>query len=875
MIFLNEQEKSPIDNIEYIKKDGFENENIKIHLNNKKKNDKIIIDENLNNSKIDIKNITPVSIDPEIFSSNNNKEKDNDEEVFGIKKSEIYNAIDEKLNSKRNSNKTNILKLKKLNSGLDLPLCVLIIVILLILISIPLFIYYFDKLSKISLIENLISDRSILLKISKKQQEEVEQMKKKLLEEIELLKRNREMIAKMIEEEYLLAVSEIESGYNRRIEALKNAGYSIVEYENRKISVDGDRVNSLKKAGNDRDEKMERQMTFFDQRLKDLNERYAKLMNTDINIGQMRIEPRDILFTESKINAKSSNTENSETGKVRTEIRNLSQKSERVKNVYMMVNQLIRSAISDFDNNNADASIRKFDSVVNYYNSQIDLVNSDNDLKSKMNGDLLLIRTTKELMKQMTLPKNNEVETKSRVIFNEATALFNIKKYQEAANLYYNLIMKYPSSSYIAETTNNLMKINDILVSGKSNEETIRGNFRSEYSKFLTALNRNELKKARDSYFNALNIIINPYTNETIPKFHEVEERYIASILEANRSGNSRIEIENLKKKYDDDIAKLNNRNSTKERELENKYKLEIENLKKKHDDDIAKLSSGNTTKDNKVLEDRYKLEIENLKKKYDDDIAKLNSSNTTKDNKVLEDRYKLEIENLKKKYDDDIAKLNSSNSTKERELENKYKLEIENLKKKYESDTAKLSSSSSSSSSSTKELEEKHKKELDDLRKKYESELEKTKKELTSVDTKSIENRLESEYRKKLEKIENDYKSQINNLKREQYSSKPLESVEKISGDNDIYIGRVIERIDKTVTFQLLSREFTSYIANGDKLTVIRRDRDGKERFVGHINVISVTNSSLFARGVIFGETKLDIYPNDILVLPKKTGNK
>lgn len=606
---------------------------------------------------------------------------------------------------------------------------------------------------------------------------------------------------------------------------------------------------------------------------------------------------------------------------------------------------------------------KKLDSVINYYNSQAALVNSDPDLKNKMSGDILLIRTIKELIEQQKVSSSNNAEmtktftqmkkisdyskqgeqyfrsnkmkeseeafnsaisqvkdvenafdrlkniekynadvkalplynsamknlrnnkadaaftefsqvirdyptssysfqsldqinkivelkskeetkpideTKPKAIFSEANTLYNNKKYQESINKYYELIINYPTSTYIKDSTTNIQKINNIIVSEQkidNMDEVTKEKFKSEYSKFLTAINRNELKDARDYYFNALNLIINPYTNETIPKFYEAEERYIASLLEG---------------KVD--------KSSVSTKELEDKYRAEIDNLRKKYEDDIAKLSNTNT----KDLENRHKLEIDALKKKYEDDIAKLASSNNTK---ALEDRHKTEIDALKKKYDDDIAKLASSNNTKD--LEDKYKAEMDSLRKKYEADIARLTSSS------TKELEEKHRLEIDALRKKYEAELDRSLRERMALDTRDIEEKLENKYKKELEfektKIIDDYKYQMEALRKEQDVNKVLTPTELISGKGSLYVGRVIERIDKSITFQLLSKDFVNYIGNGDRLTVIRRDKDNIERFVGYVDVLFITDSSLFARGIVTNETKLEIAPNDILIYTKK----
>ena len=304
-----------------------------------------------------------------------------EEEVFGVKKSDVFYSIDKKIYSNRAESSLDIKKVKGLKSGILLPFLVIASSIIFLFIAIPILSFIFNKNSKATLDDNYYKDVSILEKISKQKEEEVRLAKQKLEEEKKSLEFERNKIESRINEEYTRAVEEIHREYNKKLDDLLKSGLSKSQIDSLRTQLDSEKQIALARAKKERDLKVIDQMKVMSEKDKTLKDTESKLKqvleNKEYEVSKITLD------LQSKLREKDVEKEN-----ISLRLKELNENNKKVKEFNQMVNQLINSAIIDFKNNEKDKSLLKLANILKYYESKIDFVNLNEDLKSKMQTDL-------------------------------------------------------------------------------------------------------------------------------------------------------------------------------------------------------------------------------------------------------------------------------------------------------------------------------------------------------------------------------------------------------------------------------------------------------------------------------------------------------
>ncbi|XP_052675261.1 CAP-Gly domain-containing linker protein 1-like isoform X3 [Crassostrea angulata] len=256
-----------------------------------------------------------------------------------------------------------------------------------------------------------------------------------------------------------------------------------------------------------------------------------------------------------------------------------------------------------------------------------------------------------------------------------------------------------------------------------------------EGNEYLQELYQGHLEKAEEEKTN-LETLLQKSAAEIERLKKELTKQQGTSQGNSPQDKNLAEQLENERKKYEDDIGKIKEKY---EKELKGS-KDEIEKLKKDHENEIKRLTAGTEKARNQSTENP---EVEKLKEQLEKERI----------------RNKDEIEKLKKDHENDIKSTENLEMKKLKEqLENerkKTKDEIEKLKKDYENEIKRLTTEAENSrNQSTENPEaEKLKEQLEKVQKRTEDEIEKIKKDhekeikrLTTDTEKSRNQRLSSE---------------------------------------------------------------------------------------------------------------------------------
>lgn len=372
-----------------------------------------------------------------------------EEEVFGVKKSDVFYSIDKKIYSNRAESSLDIKKVKGLKSGILLPFLVIASSIIFLFIAIPILSFIFNKNSKATLDDNYYKDVSILEKISKQKEEEVRLAKQKLEEEKKSLEFERNKIESRINEEYTRAVEEIHREYNKKLDDLLKSGLSKSQIDSLRTQLDSEKQIALARAKKERDLKVIDQMKVMSEKDKTLKDTESKLKqvleNKEYEVSKITLD------LQSKLREKDVEKEN-----ISLRLKELNENNKKVKEFNQMVNQLINSAIIDFKNNEKDKSLLKLANILKYYESKIDFVNLNEDLKSKMQTDLLMVESITKLINESKLNSSyNEeyikiVDKYKRIsnFYKDAENSYNTKNYQKSNELYSKILKEFDEVNY-------------------------------------------------------------------------------------------------------------------------------------------------------------------------------------------------------------------------------------------------------------------------------------------------------------------------------------------------------------------------------------------------------------------------------------------
>jgi len=391
------------------------------------------------------------SLKDDVFlsESEDKTEKKDDEEMFGVKKSEVFYSIDKKIYSNRAESSMDIKKVKGLKRGVMLPFLVVISSIAFLFIAIPILSYYFNKNSKTSLEDNYIKDVSILEKIAKQKEEEARLAKLKLEEERKNLEFEKGKIENRINEEYSRAIEEIHRDFNRRLDELVKSGLPKNQIETLKGKLEEEKQVALAKARRERDLKIKEQEKILSEKDKNLKESEDKLKKA--------LENKEYEVTKITSDLQQKLKEQDlEKQNIALKLKELSETGKKVKEFNQMIYQLINSAITDFKNNNKDQSLTKLNNIVKYYESRLDFINANDDLKTKMGTDLLMVESITRLINESKI-NSGFSEDYAKIVdkykristyYKEAENNYGQKNYQKSNELYNKILSEFEEINF-------------------------------------------------------------------------------------------------------------------------------------------------------------------------------------------------------------------------------------------------------------------------------------------------------------------------------------------------------------------------------------------------------------------------------------------
>ena len=141
-----------------------------------------------------------------------------------------------------------------------------------------------------------------------------------------------------------------------------------------------------------------------------------------------------------------------------------------------------------------------------------------------------IISISNNLSLNSRINKDNE---KAAGLMDDAEKLKTASNYQDALNLFENVIALYPFSSYTKKALDNIKNIYEINSSRNlgSKDAEIKSNFSESYKKFQDYYNKNDMENARKYYFEALKKAFDIYTDNSISNFKIAEDKYIEELV--------------------------------------------------------------------------------------------------------------------------------------------------------------------------------------------------------------------------------------------------------------------------------------------------------------------------------------------------------
>ena len=141
-----------------------------------------------------------------------------------------------------------------------------------------------------------------------------------------------------------------------------------------------------------------------------------------------------------------------------------------------------------------------------------------------------IFKITNQLNDQQKIDKENFI---AKGLIEKANFYLNAKNYKEAQNIYYSIITQHPLSSYLKEAADKSFEIRDTLHQMSLNNFTkdIQEKFTVDYNKFEDYNKKGDIEKARNYYFESLNKTFGDYSNNTINKFKQFEDKYIEILI--------------------------------------------------------------------------------------------------------------------------------------------------------------------------------------------------------------------------------------------------------------------------------------------------------------------------------------------------------
>ena len=769
------------------------------------------IDNNLSNQKLE--------------NCKKKEKKEKSEKKFGVNRVEVFYNIDKQIYSSRSAGVFSKSKMKNIKKGLFLPAIVAISSFFLLLIVAILVSVYFKSISTATLEDNVIEDKSILAKIVKQKEEEARLAGLKLDQERKKLEHERSRMENTINEELLKKEAEIENKYKQKMKKLGKKDISKEEIEKLKKEYEMEKNKALELAKEQKIKKTEEQSKIIAKKNKKIKTAMNNLKKESESYESELAKIRKEFEQRSEEEAKKIELAN----KRLKEIKDIEGK---IKNFNSTVYQLISGSMSEFKNAKYDSALEKLNAVLKYYNSRLEFVAKNDELKNKMDTDIFFVETIKNLIeKSRSSVGYNKEYTKIINKFEKATncykkaeAYYNEKNYTKSGKEYAKVLEEFEEINFSYE------KIKDI----EKQTQNIKA-----FEYYNQALNNIKDKKYNIALSQLSAVIkeapMSDYTNQALSKIVKITDTvsYTGKISDANEKAKRLFsKAENLEKRnlYDESIQLyqqiitdysfsdytkkalekskaisriLNQQGFEKyDKELKGKFdsdfkkyqdyykKGDIENARRYYFDALRNafdIYTNNSIADFKEEEDKYiELLLQDSTIKSDEYLkTKLEEAQ-----KELTVKYELELENQKKsleglekdkkilndKYDTLLKKMEDSSTLQRRELIKKYEEELETKNKEIEKYKNYIEEKEKKIS---EEEQERILKEYEEKLKNEKEKSETLKKQLFEYYKKESDLLLEKEKSNKLEKRLNDLQDKYTELEKK-YNKKTLSEKEK-----------------------------------------------------------------------------------------------
>lgn len=145
------------------------------------------------------------------------------------------------------------------------------------------------------------------------------------------------------------------------------------------------------------------------------------------------------------------------------------------------------------------------------------------------------LRTILSITNQLTdKDKISSQNESARTLITNADNKLKNNNFNEALDLYYNVILNYPYSIYTERALKNIMNMNKTLLKNKFDDfnKDLKNSFKEEYDVYIGYYKKGYYEKARNFYFEILNKIFGDYTHNSILSFKEFEDQYIEMLIE-------------------------------------------------------------------------------------------------------------------------------------------------------------------------------------------------------------------------------------------------------------------------------------------------------------------------------------------------------
>ncbi len=375
------------------------------------------------------------------------------EEIFGVNRARVFYNIDKEIYSTRSTSIFTKSKLKEIKKGLLFPAISASGAFLISFIVVIIFTIFFRSKSASSLEDNIIKDQSILTKIAKQMEEERRLASLRLEEERKKLEEDKKRLESMLNEELLKKEADIENNYLKKLKELEKGG--ITEEEKDKLNLE--KEEEIIKAREERDIKIKEQEQLLaekDEKIRVVVEDLKKeSTNYQLEITRIKNEYEEKRKEEEK----------------RIELANqrlneLKDAEEKITKFNSFIYQLISEAMEEYKNGRLDFALQNLNSVLKYYNSNLDFVSAHDELKNKMNTDIFFVETINGLLvKSKDSILNNREYTKiinkfNRVmdIYKKAENYHNEGDFEKSGEEYSKVLKEFD------EINNTYIKLKDI-----------------------------------------------------------------------------------------------------------------------------------------------------------------------------------------------------------------------------------------------------------------------------------------------------------------------------------------------------------------------------------------------------------------------------